>query len=87
MATIDLGRLHDPHIGHTLLVTLHSAWLAHRRRRAERRILAQVARLGPRLIADAGFDPDTVRGTTGEWDRLDPAGLRLLLPHRRRESR
>ena len=63
------------------LDALRAAWLDVRRRHAERRALARVGRLGPRLLADMGFPPeDTTATFAGRWDDLRPNGL---LVHRR----
>ncbi len=80
MATMDLGR---PHIAplHHILEAIDAALAALAHRRARRQTLYALAHLDPRLIADAGLDPDQVRSAVAGWDRLDPVGLRLLLPH------
>ena len=54
------------------------------RRREDRRALERLWRLGPRLVRDAGLDPDQVRAAVGGgWDDLLPAG-RLLASRRPR---
>jgi uncharacterized protein YjiS (DUF1127 family) len=63
---------------------LMAAWQAFRRAREERRALAQIARLGPRLIRDIGLDPEQVRGQVGGWDDLRPTGLLFQSPGRPR---
>ena len=82
MATLDFGGVHhDERIGHRSWATLRAGWQSYARRRQERRGLAAIARLGPRLIADVGLDPQRIEGTVGGgWDRLDPVGLRMLMP-------
>ncbi len=80
MATMDLGRAHVAPLHHlTDAIRAVRAALAHRR--ARRQTLDALAHLGPRLIVDAGIDPDQVQAAVSGWDRLDPVGLRLLLPH------
>ena len=64
-----------------LLEALRAAWQRHLRRRADRLALQHAGRLGPRLLADMGFDPELVRAAQGGWDELRPNGF---LVHRRR---
>ena len=46
---------------------------AHVRRRRQRQALARLARLSPRLIRDAGFDPAVVHdAVAGTWDEVAP---------------
>jgi hypothetical protein len=56
-----------------LTVTLPGILWVYLRRRRERRLLARLSRLSDRLIRDAGFDPELVRGAAvGTWDRGIP---------------
>jgi uncharacterized protein YjiS (DUF1127 family) len=52
-----------------------AALSAHRRRREHRLALQQLARLGPRLLADTGIDPALVQASTDPWEHLPPNGL------------
>jgi hypothetical protein len=81
MATIEYAGFRRQPRARALADTLLEAWRALARRRVERRDLRAVAQLGPRLMRDAGFDPEVVDAKIGGgWDRFDPVGLKLLLP-------
>lgn len=81
MATIENAGFRRQPLARALADSPLEAWRALARRRAERRDLRAVARLGPRLMRDAGFDPEAVDAEIGSgWDRIDPVGLKLLLP-------
>jgi hypothetical protein len=60
------------------LQALQAVWQQHRRDRAERRALERAGRLGPRLLADMGFDPELVRHDG--WDELRPNGFLVRRP-------
>lgn len=76
--TIPAGRLHS--LPKVRFDGLRAFWLAHREREATRAALRRAGRLGPRLLADMGIDPDTAARVGGGWDGLRPNGL---LVHRR----
>jgi hypothetical protein len=56
----------------TLRHRLRRAWSDIAARRAERRALVRIARLGPRLMADIGVDPELT--AVDAWDALLPNG-------------
>ena len=58
--TIPAGELRSAHRP-ALLDALRAAWHAYLERRAQRLALRRAGRLGPRLLADMGIDPATVR--------------------------
>ena len=60
------------------LRTLHRAWQAWRRRRADRIGLAKAGRLGPRLLEDMGLMPEQIHAAQGGWERLHANGLLVL---------
>lgn len=59
---------------------LRAAWLAHRRRRADRLALVR-ARLDSRLLDDMGIAPDEAKALVGDWEHLSPNGF-LIRPRR-----
>ena len=80
--TIPAGRLRFPPM-HLRIDGLYAAWLAYRERRATREALRHAGRLGPRLLADMGIDPETGGGADG-WDGLRTNGLLVRSPEGRR---
>lgn len=82
MAVIEFGgEIRGRGVLQDLGEALRAGWQAYRGRREERRGLAQLARLGPELIRDAGLDPDQVRDALrGGGHDLDAVGFRILLP-------
>jgi uncharacterized protein YjiS (DUF1127 family) len=79
MATIDLtgwvrARPRRPGV----LAALRAGWQDYRRRRQERDELRALARLDPRLIRDAGLDPEQVYDAAG--GAPGSSGLRFLMP-------
>jgi uncharacterized protein YjiS (DUF1127 family) len=80
MATIEYAGFRRQPRARALADNLLEAWRSLARTRVERRDLRAVAQLGPRLMRDAGLDPEGVDAKIGSgWDRLDPVGLKLLL--------
>ena len=68
-----------------LVVTMPNIISAYIRRRRERRLFAELSRLSPHLIRDAGFDPDAVyAAVAGTWDEIIPGGYRMRQDRRRR---
>ncbi len=61
---------------------IRAAWQVLHERRLQRLALRRAARLGPRLLADMGIDPATVRAVSDGWDQLLPNGY-LVQPRRR----
>jgi len=60
-----------------LVVTMPNIISAYIRRRRERRLFAELSRLSPRLIRDAGFDPDAVHDAVANtWDEVEPGRYR-----------
>ena len=59
-------------------------WLAYRERQATRAALRRAGRLGPRLLADMGIDPETAGRLGYGWDGLRPNGLLVRSPEGRR---
>lgn len=59
---------------HAFRDAFRAAWEGHRRLRAERIAAASLARLGPRLLADMGIDPESVGAARENWDDLRPNG-------------
>jgi uncharacterized protein YjiS (DUF1127 family) len=65
-----------------VLDAIRAAWQVLRERRVQRVALRRAGRLGPRLLADMGIDPATVRAVSGGWDQLLPNGY-LVQPRGR----
>jgi hypothetical protein len=72
------GRQHEAPLAGPL-DAVRAAWSKLREQRAERRAAAQVARLGPRLVADIGLDPEVVR--PDGWDSVRPNPLLVAQGH------
>lgn len=67
------------------LKALSAAWRAFRDLRQDRRTIVTLSRLDPRLIRDAGFDPDLIyEALDGTWDEIEPGRFQNRLPGRDR---
>lgn len=73
MAALALRTMVCPLPGATLRDDFVQLWRNALARRRHRRLLRQLGRLSPRLIADMGFDPDEVLGAAeNSWDEWHP---------------
>jgi hypothetical protein len=81
--TIPAGRVRarytDRHLD-----AVRALWLAYREREATRAALRRAGRLGPRLLADMGIDPEIAGRVTDGWDGLRPNDLLVRSPEGRR---
>jgi uncharacterized protein YjiS (DUF1127 family) len=71
--TIPADRLRPAHRP-SFIGELGAAWRRHLERRSRILALRRAGRLGPRLLADMGIDPETVRAVSDGWDGLLPNG-------------
>jgi uncharacterized protein YjiS (DUF1127 family) len=79
MATIELtGPFRAQPRRPGFLAALRAGWQEYLRRRQARDQLRALARLGPRLIRDAGLDPEQVYDAVG--GAPGSSGLRFLMP-------
>lgn len=70
-----------PLAGRSLRDDLIQLWRNELARRQHRRLLRQLGRRSPRLIADMGFDPDQARATVeNSWDEWHPDRLLRSAP-------
>ena len=76
--TIPAGGLRSAHRP-ALLDAVRGAWHAYLERRAQRLALRH---LDPRLLADMGIDPATVRSVSGGWEELMLNSLLMRSPRR-----
>ena len=79
MTTLAITLPVRPLAGRSLRDDLAQLWHNEVARHRHRRLLRQLSRRDPRLVADMGFDPEEVQAAAeGTWDELHPERVRIF---------